>query len=278
MLSIQTEIQTQLFAHQDLGYRDFQAKLMPTIQKSTIIGVRTPILRTLAKTFYKHSDIAAFLSILPNTYYEENNLHGLLLAQMKDFTACLQAVKRFLPYIDNWATCDLLSPPVFQSHTDELLPSIQQWLQASHCYTVRFGIGMLRRHHLDDYFQPVYLQCILQRHLQNNRQQRCLSWKTGSFLLGFTKRQYKKPAKAAAFRQNKKPIFKQFYKINIHAETALDTFLCHSAVLLFLYTARYCKIYDFAIEPIIKMRNRWIKSIRPISLSSTLCNYFSFLF
>ncbi len=158
MLSIQTEIQTQLFAHQDLGYRDFQAKLLPTIQKDTIIGVRTPMLRTLAKTFYKHSDVADFLSALPHTYYEENNLHGLLLAQIKEFAACLQATEQFLPYIDNWATCDLLSPPVFQSHTEQLLPAIQLWLQSPHCYTVRFGIGMLLRHYLDGHFQSVYLQ------------------------------------------------------------------------------------------------------------------------
>ncbi len=196
MLSIQTEIQTQLFAHQDLGYRDFQAKLMPTIQKSTIIGVRTPILRTLAKTFYKHSDIAAFLSILPNTYYEENNLHGLLLAQMKDFTACLQAVKRFLPYIDNWATCDLLSPPVFQSHTDELLPSIQQWLQASHCYTVRFGIGMLRRHHLDDYFQPVYLQWVSAIHTEEYYVNMMIAWYFATALA-------KQPAATLPFLENR---------------------------------------------------------------------------
>lgn len=176
MLSIQTEIQTQLFAHQDLGYRDFQAKLLPTVQKDTIIGVRTPILRTLTKTFYKHSNMADFLSALPHTYYEENNLHGLLLAQIKEFTACLQATEQFLPYIDNWATCDLLSPPVFQSHTEQLLPAIQLWLQSPHCYTVRFGIGMLLRHYLDDHFQSVYLQWVAAVHAKEYYVNMMIAW------------------------------------------------------------------------------------------------------
>ncbi len=176
MPPISIEIQNQLFAHQDLTYRDFQAKLMPTVPKSIIIGVRTPMLRTLAKAFYKKSDIADFLSALPHTYYEENNLHGLLIAQMKEFSMCLQAVEQFLPYIDNWATCDLLSPKIFQSHTDQLLPAIQRWLQSSHCYTMRFGIGMLLRHYLDDHFQPVYLQWTAAIHTEEYYVNMMIAW------------------------------------------------------------------------------------------------------
>ncbi|MBE6639484.1 MAG: DNA alkylation repair protein [Ruminococcaceae bacterium] len=152
---MKNEIQNELFYLQDLKYRDFHSALMPTVAKNKVIGVRMPRLRTLAKQIgIDH----AFLSRLPHTYYEENNLHALMIMQIKDYETSLAAVNAFLPYIDNWATCDLLSPMVFGSHKEKLLCEINHWLSSSHPYTVRFGIGMLMRHYLDDNFSPVYAE------------------------------------------------------------------------------------------------------------------------
>ena len=112
--TIITNVQTRLFELQDLKYRDFHAKLMPTVNKEKIIGVRTPALRVFAKKYGKTDEAKEYLQILPHQYYEENNLHGLLIEQIKDYDTCLEELERFLPYIDNWATCDMISPPVFK--------------------------------------------------------------------------------------------------------------------------------------------------------------------
>lgn len=160
MMDICEEIQQRFFALQDLKYRDFQAKLMPTVDKSTIIGVRTPALRRLAKEFAKREDVGAFLDALPHGYYDENNLHGFLLCEEKDFDRVITRLDAFLPYIDNWATCDLLSPKVFKKHKAELLPHIRRWLASSKVYTVRFGIEMLMSHYLDEDFTPEYFDWV----------------------------------------------------------------------------------------------------------------------
>lgn len=151
-----TPIQTQLFSLQDCEYRDFNARLIPTVPKERIIGVRTPALRKLAKSFSKTPDSAEFLRALPHTYYEENNLHAFLLETLRDFDRLIAELDRFLPFVDNWATCDSMSPRLFQSRRDELLPHIFRWMAASDVYTVRFAIGMLMRHYLDDAFSPDY--------------------------------------------------------------------------------------------------------------------------
>lgn len=160
MMDICEEILQRLFALQDLKYGDFQAKLMPTVDKSTIIGVRTPALRRLAKEFAKREDVGAFLDALPHGYYDENNLHGFLLCEEKDFDRVITRLDAFLPYIDNWATCDLLSPKVFKKHKAELLPHIRRWLASSKVYTVRFGIEMLMSHYLDEDFTPEYFDWV----------------------------------------------------------------------------------------------------------------------
>lgn len=160
MMDICEEILQRFFALQDLKYRDFQAKLMPTVDKSTIIGVRTPALRRLAKEFAKREDVGAFLDALPHGYYDENNLHGFLLCEEKDFDRVITRLDAFLPYIDNWATCDLLSPKVFKKHKAELLPHIRRWLASSKVYTVRFGIEMLMSHYLDEDFTPEYFDWV----------------------------------------------------------------------------------------------------------------------
>lgn len=152
-----TPIQTQLFSLQDSGYRDFHAKLIPTVSLDRIIGVRTPALRKLAKSFAKTPEAAAFLRELPHTYYEENNLHGFILETFRDFDRLIAELDRFLPYVDNWATCDTMSPKLFRTHHEALLPHIRRWLEAPDVYTVRFAVGTLMTHYLDDAFSPEYL-------------------------------------------------------------------------------------------------------------------------
>lgn len=154
-------IQEQLFALQDLEYQRFQCRLMPTVAPETVIGVRMPALRSYAKTLSGTPAAETFLNTLPHRYYEENNLHGLLIDQLGDFSRTVAAVDAFLPHVDNWATCDLLSPRVFAKHLPELLEKILGWLRADGVYTVRFAIGMLMRFYLEDaVFQPEYPELV----------------------------------------------------------------------------------------------------------------------
>ena len=149
-------IEEQLFALQDTCYRDFHRGLVPGMPDDYIIGVRMPLLRQLAKTI----DARQLLATLPHRYYEENQLHAILLSSMKDYAECLTQVERFLPFINNWATCDSLRPRCFAKHTDELLPFVKHWLNAKHEYTVRFGIGMLEAYYLDDVFHKEQLKWV----------------------------------------------------------------------------------------------------------------------
>lgn len=149
-------VQQRLFALQDLSYRKFQAKLMPTVDKETVIGVRTPQLRAFAKTFGKTAAAQKFLEQLPHTYYEENNLHGMLLGQICDYPEAIAELDRFLLFVNNWATCDLLVLPVLGKHLDQLVDAIDRWLASKHTYTVRFAIGLLMRYYLEDAFCPEY--------------------------------------------------------------------------------------------------------------------------
>ena len=160
--TIITNVQTRLYELQDLGYRDFQAKLMPTVNKEKIIGIRTPALRAFAKKYGKTEEAKAYLQILPHQYYEENNLHGLLIEQIKDYDECLKELERFLPYIDNWATCDMLAVKVVKKHLDIFIDKVYRWLESDHTYTIRFGINMLMRYYLDDAFQMEYPEKVAQ--------------------------------------------------------------------------------------------------------------------
>lgn len=150
------EIRNTLFQFQDTAYANFQSRLIPTVSPEAFIGVRTPELRKYAKQLSKDSSIETFLSALPHIYFEENQLHAFLLSEMKDYDDCLAAVIRFLPYIDNWATCDQMSPKVFRKHREELLSPIRQWLKSDKTYIVRFGVGMLMEHYLEEAFDPSY--------------------------------------------------------------------------------------------------------------------------
>jgi 3-methyladenine DNA glycosylase AlkD len=149
-------LQQELFQLQDKQYAAFQSKLLPSIDPKTIIGVRTPLLRTYAKKVANMDIVHPFLAELPHQYFDENQLHAFILSGKKDFDRCLEEVERFLPYIDNWATCDQLSPKIFKKHLDTLLPHIGIWLVSEHTYTIRFGIGMLMQYYLDDGFELKY--------------------------------------------------------------------------------------------------------------------------
>lgn len=160
--TIITNVQTRLFELQDLKYRDFHAKLMPTVNKEKIIGVRTPALRVFAKKYGKTDEAKEYLQILPHQYYEENNLHGLLIEQIKDYDTCLEELERFLPYIDNWATCDMLAVKVVKNHLDTFIDEVYRWMESDHAYTIRFGIRMLMRYYLEDAFQMEYPEKVAQ--------------------------------------------------------------------------------------------------------------------
>lgn len=150
------KVQQDLFAMQDLEYRDFHAKLMPTVEKESVIGVRVPVLRTYAKKFGKTEEVKQFLKILPHQYYEENNLHGLLIEQIKDYELCIEELERFLPHIDNWATCDLLAVRTVKNHLNSYIKKIDRWLESEYIYTIRFGINMLMRYYLEEEFKLEY--------------------------------------------------------------------------------------------------------------------------
>lgn len=150
-------LQEHLFSLSDAEYRTFQCRLMPTVEMERVIGIRIPVLRKFSREFCRMCDSETFLEALPHQYYEENNLHGMLISQMSSFSQTIDALDAFLPYVDNWATCDLISPKSFQKRPPELIPKIQEWIGSSHAYTARFGIGMLLKFYLDDGFEPEYL-------------------------------------------------------------------------------------------------------------------------
>lgn len=151
-------IQKKLIELQDLDYKAFHSRLIPTISPETIIGVRTPVLRKFAKEMAKYGDGEDFMNCLPHKFYEENNLQGFLIEEIKDYDKCLNAVDRFLPFVDNWATCDMMRPKVFKKNPKGLLPKIEEWMTSGETYTVRYGIGMLMTYFLEDEFDVIYVE------------------------------------------------------------------------------------------------------------------------
>ena len=150
-------IKDELLALQDISYADFQAKLIPNIPRDLFIGVRVPEARRLAKIIAKAPEVDKFLADLPHKFYDENMLHGLLVSEIKDYDACIAAVDAFLPYVDNWAVCDIMSPKIFKVNKPALLKKIKEWSVSGKTYTCRFGIEMLMSHFLDADFKPEYL-------------------------------------------------------------------------------------------------------------------------
>ncbi|MBO4745456.1 MAG: DNA alkylation repair protein [Alphaproteobacteria bacterium] len=155
---LQGDIVKSLNALQDIKYRDFQAGLIPTVDVARIIGVRTPALRAMARDMRDNS--ADFLKNLPHGYFEENQLHAFIISNIRDFELAASAVDKFLPYVDNWATCDQMSPRVFAKNTDKLLPYIKKWIKSQHIYTVRFAVLCLMRYFLDDKFDTKYVDMV----------------------------------------------------------------------------------------------------------------------
>ena len=157
---IRDEIVKELYSIRDEKYGEFQSKLIPTVDKKRVIGVRTPELRKLAKEYARRDDVAEFLDDLPHEYFEENQLHAFIISGIKEYDDCILRVNQFLPYVDNWATCDQMSPKVFKKNKDKLLDEITGWINSEDTYTIRFGIGMLMTHYLDEDFNPSYLSVV----------------------------------------------------------------------------------------------------------------------
>ena len=153
-------IYERLLSNKDEKYKDFQSKLVPNIDKETIIGVRTPQMREIAKKVFGTQEADTFIQDLPHQYYEENLIHFFIISKIKDFDECVKEVEKFLPYIDCWPVCDQASPLVFKKNHDKLLPLIKKWIKSNHVYTARFGIRMLMNEFLNDDFKEEYLELV----------------------------------------------------------------------------------------------------------------------
>ena len=156
MASMVQEIRERLISLQDKEYREFHIKLIPTVDPEAIIGVRTPALRSLAKELGKRPEIDEFLNDLPHKYFEENQLHAFIISGIKDYERCMEEVENFLPCIDNWATCDQMSPKVFKKNREDLLVHINKWIASRATYSVRYGVVMLMTHYLEEDFDSAY--------------------------------------------------------------------------------------------------------------------------
>lgn len=153
---IEATVRQKLFELQDTGYRSFTAKIIPTLDIDNIIGIRTPILRKFAAEFAKSEEAKDFLKILPHKYYEEYNLHGFIIERCKDFDEAIRLTDEFLPYVDNWATCDCVSPKVFKKNLPVLQQKAKEWMTSKHCWTVRYGIEILMNFFLDKDFDKTF--------------------------------------------------------------------------------------------------------------------------
>lgn len=160
MIQSEIYVRERLFELKDEKYRDFHSSLMPTVDKENIIGVRVPEQRKLAKELWKSGVGEKYLKILPHKYYDEYNIHAFCIEQIKDFETALAETEKLLPYIDNWATCDMFSPKIFSQHTEQIYEKSLEWIKSDRNYTVRYGIGMLMRYFLDDSFNEDVLKTV----------------------------------------------------------------------------------------------------------------------
>ena len=154
------DLYRKLYDLQDLKYRDMQIKIIPTVEPESVIGVRPPELKSIAKDILKDGNYKGFLEELPHRYFEENQLHAFIISGIKDLNECMEDLETFLPYVDNWATCDQMSPKIFKKHKDVLFSHIKEWVNSEKKYAVRFGVGMLMEHFLDDDFDPLYPELV----------------------------------------------------------------------------------------------------------------------
>ena len=157
-----TPIQERLFTFQDTDYKAFNKTLIPTVDEHTMIGIRMPVLKKFAKEFFRTEPegVAGFMNSLPHQYFEENNLHAFFIENISDFDTAIQETERFLPFIDNWATCDSFAPRIFKKYPDAVYQKILQWIQSDHPYTVRYAIGLLLSNYLDEQFRPEMLELV----------------------------------------------------------------------------------------------------------------------
>ncbi|MBQ0018561.1 MAG: DNA alkylation repair protein [Clostridiales bacterium] len=170
------DIIKELYKRSDEKYADFQAKLTPNVDRELFIGVRVPDARKLAKEICKSEDYDDFLAELPHKYYDENMLHGLILSEFKDYDACVEQVERFLPYVDNWAVCDIMSPKCFKKNKERLIGKIVEWAESDEVYTSRFGMEMLMTHFLDEDFKEEYLEIPSDVHIDDYYSRMMVAW------------------------------------------------------------------------------------------------------
>ena len=170
------EIQKELFSLQDKEYMKFLSKLTPNVSEDTIIGVRIPEIRKLAKKLVKNNEYEDFLKELPHKYYDENLLHGAIISENKDFENCIELLNSFLPFVDNWAVCDTISPKIFKKHKKELIEKIKEWSQSDKTYTCRFGVEMLMTHFLDEDFKKEYLEIVANIHSEEYYVKMVIAW------------------------------------------------------------------------------------------------------
>ena len=170
------EIQKELFLRQDKEYMKFLSKLTPNVSEDTIIGVRIPEIRKLAKKLVKNNEYEDFLKELPHKYYDENLLHGAIISESKDFEKCIKLLDNFLPFVDNWAVCDTISPKIFKKHKKELIEKIKEWSQSDKTYTCRFGVEMLMTHFLDEDFKKEYLEMVANIHSEEYYVKMVIAW------------------------------------------------------------------------------------------------------
>ncbi|MFC2385603.1 MAG: DNA alkylation repair protein [Candidatus Nanosyncoccus sp.] len=150
-----------LLENRDEKYADFNARLIPNIERSRILGVRMPILRKIVKSKYRELEENGFLKKLPHRYQEENLIHGIMISEIRNLKLCIRELDRFLPFVDNWAVCDVLSPNVLKNNREETLRKVDLWLKSGYVYTVRFAIGVLMQYFLDKEFNDEYLEKIV---------------------------------------------------------------------------------------------------------------------
>ena len=170
------EIQKELFSLQDKEYMKFLSKLTPNVSEDTIIGVRIPEIRKLAKKLVKNNEYEDFLKELPHKYYDENLLHGAIISENKDFENCIELLDNFLPFVDNWAVCDTISPKIFKKNKKELIEKIKEWSQSDKTYTCRFGVEMLMTHFLDEDFKKEYLEMVANIHSEEYYVKMVIAW------------------------------------------------------------------------------------------------------
>lgn len=161
MIFLKTQLQEKLFNLQDIEYKAFHSKLMPTVNPDAVIGIRTPVLRKFSDEFYKTNEANAFLKNLPHKYYEENNLHAFLLEKITDYNTLIKELNIFLPFVDNWATCDMMKPKIFKKHKPLLIKDIEKWLKSKNTYEVRYGIVCLMTYFIESDFKKEYLNWIV---------------------------------------------------------------------------------------------------------------------